>query len=76
MTADGDQELLNEHAQIRQALIRAKGNVMGAARLLGLSRSALRYRLRRYGIAPSHPGIFSGELSAAHASPSLVGERA
>jgi Bacterial regulatory protein, Fis family len=47
--ADGNRELLDERVQIRQALSRAKGKVMGAARLLGLNRSALRYCLRRYG---------------------------
>jgi len=39
-----------EEARIRSALARAGGNVVGAARLLGLGRNALRYRMRRYGI--------------------------
>jgi Bacterial regulatory protein, Fis family len=55
--------------------MRAKGNVMGAARLLGLSRSALRYRLRRYGIEPSRLSAFSEEISTAPISSSLAGEQ-
>jgi DNA-binding NtrC family response regulator/tetratricopeptide (TPR) repeat protein len=42
---------LDEAARIRQALRQPEGNVVQAARLLGLSRKALRYRMRRYGIA-------------------------
>jgi tetratricopeptide (TPR) repeat protein len=53
--AGGELEPLDEPARIRQALIQAEGNAMRAARLLGLSRSALRYRLRRYGI--ERPGL-------------------
>jgi DNA-binding NtrC family response regulator/tetratricopeptide (TPR) repeat protein len=49
--AGGVLEPLDEPARIRQALIQAEGNVLRAARLLGLSRSALRHRMRRYGIA-------------------------
>ena len=41
----------DEPARIRQALLRTGGNVVRASRLLGLSRSALRYRIQRYGIA-------------------------
>jgi DNA-binding NtrC family response regulator/tetratricopeptide (TPR) repeat protein len=40
----------DEVARIRQALLQTGGNVTRAARLLGLSRKALRYRLGRYGI--------------------------
>src|SRR6185295_12517958 len=40
-----------EAARIRAALARSGGNVVGAARLLGLGRNALRNRMRRYGIA-------------------------
>jgi DNA-binding NtrC family response regulator/tetratricopeptide (TPR) repeat protein len=38
-------------ARIQQALARAGGNVVRAARLLGIGRNALRYRMRRLGIA-------------------------
>ena len=55
LPADVGWERLDEPARIRQALMRTQGNVVGAARLLGLSRSALRYRLRRYGIGRSQP---------------------
>jgi DNA-binding NtrC family response regulator/tetratricopeptide (TPR) repeat protein len=40
----------DEAWQIRDALIRAGGNVVGAARLLGIGRNALRYRMRRFGV--------------------------
>jgi class 3 adenylate cyclase len=40
----------DEPAKIRQALRRTEGNVAQAARLLGWSRKALRYRMDRYGI--------------------------
>jgi len=43
-------ESTEESARIREALTRAGGNVAQAARLLGLGRDALRYRMRRYGI--------------------------
>jgi AAA ATPase domain/Bacterial regulatory protein, Fis family len=41
----------DDAAQITQALRRTGGNVERAARLLGLSRKAVRYRMRKYGIA-------------------------
>jgi two-component system, NtrC family, response regulator AtoC len=41
---------LEERTQIQAALRRTRGNVVQAARLLGLSRGALRHRLRRYGL--------------------------
>lgn len=40
-----------EDEMIREALRRANGNKSQAARLLGLSRNALRYRLSKIGIA-------------------------
>ena len=40
-----------EAEQIRQALVQTGGNVVQAARLLGLSRDTVRYRMQRYGIA-------------------------
>jgi len=43
--ADGD-----EAERIRAALARSGGNVVSAARLLGIGRNALRYRMRRLGI--------------------------
>ena len=39
-----------EDEMIREALRRAHGNKSQAARLLGLSRNALRYRLSKIGI--------------------------
>ena len=45
-------ETLEQHEQrlIREALRRANGNKSQAARLLGLTRNALRYRLAQMGI--------------------------
>jgi DNA-binding NtrC family response regulator/class 3 adenylate cyclase len=43
-------EPLDEPARMRQALSQTGGNVMQAARLLGISRGALRYWMRRHGI--------------------------
>lgn len=40
---------------VRRALQRTGGNVSQAARLLGISQTALRYRLEKYNIAPG-PG--------------------
>ena len=40
-----------EDNMIREALRRADGNKSQAARLLGLSRNALRYRLSKIGVA-------------------------
>ena len=41
---------LEERAQLQAVLRQTRGNVVQAARLLGLSRGALRHRLRRYGL--------------------------
>jgi regulatory Fis family protein len=49
-SARDEQEPEDEPAKIRQALRRTEGNVAQAARLLGWSRKALRYRIDRYGI--------------------------
>jgi transcriptional regulator with PAS, ATPase and Fis domain len=40
-----------ERSVIEQALMRTGGNVAGAARLLGLSRDTLRYRIKKYQLA-------------------------
>jgi DNA-binding NtrC family response regulator len=44
-----------EQEIIREALRRANGNKSQAARVLGLSRNALRYRLSQMGVADSEP---------------------
>jgi len=65
-----------EAEQIRQALLHTGGNVTRAARLLGLSRDTVRYRLQRYGIARprlDNPPAPSSQLSprtSARRSPS------
>jgi DNA-binding NtrC family response regulator len=48
----GKAEPLDEAARMRQALSQTEGNVLRAARLLGISRGTLRYWMRRYGISP------------------------
>ena len=65
LPASSGGELLEEPARIRQALMRTQGSVVRAARLLGLSRSALRYRLRRYGIERSDADLRSPQTSLA-----------
>ena len=40
----------DEATRIRNALRQAGGNVAGTARILGIGRNALRYRMRRFGI--------------------------
>jgi Bacterial regulatory protein, Fis family len=54
LAVGGDAAPLDEPACIRQALLHAEGNVMRTARLLGISRGALRYRMRQYGIDPAN----------------------
>jgi DNA-binding NtrC family response regulator/predicted ATPase len=44
---------LEERTQIQAVLRQTRGNVVQAARLLGLSRGALRHRIRRYGLQRS-----------------------
>ncbi|MGH7334160.1 MAG: sigma 54-interacting transcriptional regulator [Candidatus Rokuibacteriota bacterium] len=53
----------SEVEAIRAALARTGGNVLAAARLLGLTRNALRYRLRRYRIVTVRPGALAAERS-------------
>jgi DNA-binding NtrC family response regulator/class 3 adenylate cyclase len=49
---------LDEPARMRQALAQTGGNVVQAARLLGLNRGALRYRMRQSGIRrPTLPAL-------------------
>jgi hypothetical protein len=58
---EADNRPLDEPAWITQALLQTQGNVVQAARVLGLSRKALRYRMRRYSIArPSGEGQGEG----------------
>lgn len=45
-----------ERAQIARALREAKGNQSRAARLLGISREKLRYRMRKYGLGTRRGG--------------------
>src|SRR5262249_19095298 len=55
--AEAAHQPLDEAARITEALRQTQGNVVQAARALGLSRKAMRYRMRRYGIArPSDEG--------------------
>jgi DNA-binding NtrC family response regulator len=42
-----------EKTLIKKALARAQGNTSQAARLLGISRNTLRYRLEKYGLSPA-----------------------
>jgi transcriptional regulator with GAF, ATPase, and Fis domain len=41
-----------ERRMVGEALIRARGNQSHAARELGLTEQSLRYRIRKYGLAP------------------------
>jgi DNA-binding NtrC family response regulator/tetratricopeptide (TPR) repeat protein len=50
VAAEGTGDDAGEAGRIRDALARAGGNVVRAARLLGVGRNALRYRMRRLGI--------------------------
>ena len=49
--AEAEGQPPDEPARITQTLRQTQGNVMQAARVLGLSRKALRYRMQRYGMA-------------------------
>ena len=52
-----EETLPAEAAQIQQALVQSGGNVSRAARLLGMSRDTIRYRMQRYGIARPRLGL-------------------
>jgi Bacterial regulatory protein, Fis family len=54
----------NERERLTDALRQSGGNLAQAARLVGISRSGLRYRLQKYGLRPS----------SVHSSSSLMGE--
>ncbi|MEO8605920.1 MAG: AAA family ATPase, partial [bacterium] len=71
-SADGapaDDESAADAARIRGALQRAGGNVVRAAQLLGLGRNALRYRMRRLGLARDLPLSFDGDALPRSALP-------
>ena len=59
----GERALPAEAEQIRQALMQTGGNVAQAARLLGVSRDTVRYRIQRYGIVRPRPGATSAPAS-------------
>jgi two-component system, NtrC family, response regulator AtoC len=63
--ASTDRVLPDEAARIAHALSLTGGNVVRAALLLGMSRDAVRYRIRKYGIALPVPQL----------SPSVAGEK-
>jgi two-component system response regulator AtoC len=46
-----------EKTLIKKALARARGNASQAARLLGVSRNTLRYRLEKYGLHPASSAV-------------------
>ena len=51
LTAEANEsEEIEERTQLQAVLRQTRGNVVQAARLLGLSRGALRHRIRRYGL--------------------------
>jgi DNA-binding NtrC family response regulator/predicted ATPase len=70
---------IEERAQIQAVLRQTRGNVVQAARLLGLSRGALRHRLRRYGLqspgarepapAPSRDHFATGPIEKGRVEP-------
>ncbi|MGH8070915.1 MAG: sigma 54-interacting transcriptional regulator [Candidatus Entotheonellia bacterium] len=62
--ANADRALPGEASRIAQALSLTGGNVVRAARLLGMSRDAVRYRMRKYGIVLPIPQL----------SPAVTGE--
>jgi tetratricopeptide (TPR) repeat protein len=69
--ATGENTPLDEVVRIAQALRQTKGNVVQAARLLGWSRSALCYRMQRYGVERPSGGA---RTSTSPSSPPPAGE--
>jgi transcriptional regulator with AAA-type ATPase domain/tetratricopeptide (TPR) repeat protein len=45
-----EEQSMDEPTRITRALLQTRGNVVQAARILGLSRKALRYRMQRHGL--------------------------
>jgi DNA-binding NtrC family response regulator len=65
-----------EAVQIRQALAQSGGNVARAARLLGVSRDTVRYRMQRYGIPRPRPDVLPvDERGGAGLSPTSLAPR-
>ena len=74
--APQDMPVSDEATRIRQTLTRTGGNVVRSARLLGLSRNTLRYRMRKYGMerlyleVPEVPAVATHAPAVpAHAEP-------
>jgi DNA-binding NtrC family response regulator/tetratricopeptide (TPR) repeat protein len=61
LLASADREFPDEVARIAQALSLTGGNVVRASRLLGMSRDAVRYRMRKYGIVLPTSQLSPGE---------------
>jgi transcriptional regulator with AAA-type ATPase domain/predicted ATPase len=70
--AEATDQPLDEPTRITQALLQTQGNVVQAARVLGLSRKALRYRMRRYGLERPH-AAGQGEETAGRRDTAEVG---
>jgi transcriptional regulator with AAA-type ATPase domain len=70
-----ERALSAEAAQVRQALAQTGGNVAQAARMLGVSRDTVRYRMQRYGIARPRP-VVPPAPEAAEPAPRLAPQRA
>ena len=66
--AEAVDQPLDEVSQITQALQQTRGNVVQAARVLGLSRKALRYHMQRYGLTPPRAAR-SGEEARGYRDP-------
>jgi Bacterial regulatory protein, Fis family len=61
LLASADHEFPDEVARITQALSLTGSNVVRASRLLGMSRDAVRYRMRKYGIVLPTPQLSPAE---------------